>query len=95
MKMRALTFNPETNRWTVREIPVPSLAESDVLVRVHACGLNPVDAKIAQWKIMAPQMDENWVAGLDVSGEVAAVGHSVTQWKVGDRVLTHCRMRGP
>ena len=95
MKMRALTFNPETNRWTVREIPVPSLAESDVLVRVHACGLNPVDAKIAQWKSMAPQMDENWVAGLDVSGEVAAVGHSVTQWKVGDRVLTHGNMLRP
>jgi hypothetical protein len=34
MKMRALTFNPEANRWTVREMPVPSLAESDVLAQL-------------------------------------------------------------
>jgi NADPH:quinone reductase-like Zn-dependent oxidoreductase len=93
--MRALTFDPATDQWTKRDLPTPEVDGHDVLVRVEACGLNPVDAKIAQWKGAAPDMDSTWVAGLDVSGEVVAVGPEVTAWQVGDRVLGHGNMFRP
>ena len=93
--MKALTFDPRSDRWVLRELPVPAIGDHDVLIRVHACGLNPVDAKIAHWKSMVPAMDNHWVAGLDVSGEIVQVGSSVVHWRVGDRVLTHGDMFRP
>ncbi len=94
-RMRALTFDPRGEQWRLRSLPVPTFGGHDVLVRVEACGLNPVDAKIAMWKSAVEEMNENWVAGLDVAGEIAAVGESVTGWQVGDRVLTHGNMFRP
>ena len=44
-----------------------------------ACGLNPVDAKITGWKEMVPDMDANWTPGLDVSGEIVALGAGVSE----------------
>ena len=93
--MRALTFDPSTDRWTLQSLPAPEAHGHDVLIQVEACGLNPVDAKIALWKGAATDMDDRWVAGLDVSGEVVAVGEDVTDWQVGDRVLTHGNMFRP
>ena len=66
-----------------------------MLVRVDACGLNPVDAKIIYWKKTAPDMNDHWVPGLDVSGTIAAVGSRVADWTVGDRVLYHGNMLRP
>ena len=93
--MRALTFDPSTDRWGMQSLPVPQAHGHDVLIRVEACGLNPVDAKIALWKGAVPGMDSRWVAGLDVAGEVVAVGEDVAGWAVGDRVLTHGNMFRP
>lgn len=87
--MKALAYDPATDRFAVTEQPVPAPGPHDVLVRVHACGLNPVDAKIDQWQAMASGMDAQWVPGLDVSGEIVACGSSVTGWQVGARVLYH------
>ncbi len=44
----------------------------DVRVRVSACALNPVDAKIVNWKGMISEMQSNFVVGLDVSGVIDA-----------------------
>ena len=87
--MKALTFNPATDSFLVREIPIPKIGAHDVLVKVEACGLNPVDAKISLWKYMVPVMNEFWTPGLDVSGRIEALGDAVRRWKVGDRVLYH------
>jgi NADPH:quinone reductase-like Zn-dependent oxidoreductase len=93
--MRALAYNPATDQFVVKELPRPVPGPHDVLVRVHACGLNPVDAKIDQWQAMAPGMNADWVPGLDVSGEIAALGAAVTGWQVGERVLYHGDMFRP
>lgn len=67
------------------DIPVPGAGE--ILVEVHAVGLNPVDYKTAAGG------NPNWfyphILGLDVAGVVAATGDDVTQWKKGDRVVYH------
>lgn len=93
--MKALAYDPATDLFSVAEQPVPTPGPHDVLVGVHACGLNPVDAKIDQWQAMAPGMDANWVPGLDVSGEIVAMGSSVAGWQVGERVLYHGDMFRP
>lgn len=93
--MNALTFDPATDEFFIRELPVPSPGPRDVLVKVMACGLNPVDAKITGWKELVLDMDDNWTPGLDVSGEIVALGADVSEWKIGDRILYHGNMLRP
>jgi NADPH:quinone reductase-like Zn-dependent oxidoreductase len=74
---------PEVLREVERPRPVPGLSE--ILVRVHAAGVNPTD-----WKHRAggPWMTEPVpVLGWDVSGVVEQVGLGVTLFKPGDEVF--------
>lgn len=77
------------------DVPKPSPRSRDVLVRVHASAVNPVDWKIrsgGQRNIIRP--DFPWILGLDVSGVVEAVGPGVTRFRKGDEVFaspTHTR----
>ncbi len=93
--MKALTFDPHTDAFRLSDLAVPSARDTDVLIKVDACGLNPVDAKIASWKSMAPNMLNTWVPGLDVSGRIVEVGSNVGKWNPGDRVLCHGDMFRP
>ncbi|MBM7703597.1 zinc-binding dehydrogenase [Metabacillus iocasae] len=67
------------------ERPLPS--SGDILVKVHAVGLNPVDYKTATGG------NSNWtyphILGLDVAGIIEEIGEGVTEWKKGDRVVYH------
>ena len=93
--MKALTFDPKTDQFRISELPVPGISDTDVLVRVDACSLNPVDAKIGLWKPMVPNMDNTWVPGLDVSGYIVEICKKVEKWNIGDRVLCHGDMFRP
>lgn len=93
--MKALAFNPTKDQWNLRELPEPKAGSNDVLVRVDACALNPVDAKIIYWKQAVGDMTDTWVAGLDVSGTIVKMGRSVKGWNIGDRILTHGNMFRP
>lgn len=86
--MRAVTYDRSSATFAVRDLPVPTPGPDDVLVKVDACGLNPVDAKIGLWIAGVPD-GANFVPGLDVSGRIEAVGANVTRWKEGDRILYH------
>ncbi|MTI19387.1 dehydrogenase [Rhodobacteraceae bacterium RKSG542] len=92
--MKAITYQQATDTFRFSEIDVPKLeSEFDVLVKVIAVGLNPVDTKVNLWKGMVADMDDTFVGGLDVSGQIVEVGAAVTAWKVGDTVLYHGNMR--
>jgi NADPH:quinone reductase-like Zn-dependent oxidoreductase len=73
---------------SIDDIPVPAIAPDEVLVRVVAASINPVD-----WKIRAGYLAQMiphllpLTLGWDVSGVVTAVGAGVTQWQVGDAVF--------
>lgn len=67
------------------EIPQPKPFPTEVLVRVHAAGVNPVDWKTRAGK--GPLREPPFTVGWDVAGEVAAVGQGVTRFAVGDRVF--------
>ncbi len=92
--MKAVTYDKHSDVFTLREIAQPqSLLDNDVLVKVHAVGLNPVDAKVNLWNGMVEGMSEDFVGGLDVSGEIVKMGAAVEGWSIGDRVVYHGNMR--
>jgi NADPH:quinone reductase-like Zn-dependent oxidoreductase len=88
--MRALVLSayggPENTALT--EVPRPTPAASELLVRVHAAGLNPVDFKT---RAGALKIIRNYplpiVMGNELSGIVEAIGPEVTRFTKGDRVF--------
>tara|TARA_R110002167_G_scaffold272029_2_gene478542 strand:- start:257 stop:1318 length:1062 start_codon:yes stop_codon:yes gene_type:complete len=66
------------------ELPIPIATGRDILVKVSAIAVNPVDYKIRQ--NVSSETDEFKVIGWDAVGEVVATGESVTQFKPGDVV---------
>jgi len=69
------------------DVPMPELRDDEVLVEVHAAGLNVLDAKIrdGEFKLILPYRLP-LVLGHDVAGVVAKVGPRVQQFKPGDEV---------
>jgi len=67
------------------ELPQPTAAGHDLLVKVNAIAVNPVDCKIRQRK--TPAEGQYKVLGWDAVGEVVATGEQVALFKAGDRVF--------
>ncbi|MBW3599620.1 MAG: NAD(P)-dependent alcohol dehydrogenase, partial [Planctomycetes bacterium] len=77
----------------VREVEKPAPSGSQVLLRVSAASVNPVDWKIRSGMlrpVFPPRFP--YILGNDAAGIVEAVGPGVTRWKVGDAV--YCGARG-
>lgn len=74
----------------VVEGPRPEAGGGEVLIRVRAAGVNRADLLQRAGKY-PPPADASPLLGLEVAGEIAAVGEGVTAWKAGDAVcsLTH------
>ncbi|MCJ0765102.1 zinc-binding alcohol dehydrogenase family protein [Variovorax terrae] len=67
------------------ELPIPPLRPFDLLVRVQAVSVNPVDTKLRRGA--KPAAGEPRILGFDAAGLVEAVGPHVTRFKPGDRVF--------
>ena len=68
-----------------RQVPLPSPAAGEILIHVHAAGVNRPDALQRAGKYpMKPGMSP--IPGLEVAGEVVALGDGVTEYAVGDKV---------
>jgi NADPH:quinone reductase-like Zn-dependent oxidoreductase len=66
------------------EVPRPDPFPTEVLVRVHAAGVNPVDWKVrTRGGFLQPPFTVGW----DVAGVVEATGYGVTRFAPGDRVF--------
>jgi len=77
---------PETQEFV--ELPVPTAGPSELLVRVHAAGVNPVDVKIRRGLLQgAGPRDLPSEFGSEVAGVVEAVGGDVDGFSVGDEVF--------
>lgn len=77
----------------VQDREQPPFGVNDVLIKVHASGVNPVDAKIraaGSWAKVEPPL----VSGHECSGVVAAVGAGVTQFGPGDEVYVKVSIFG-
>jgi len=65
-------------------LPQPVATGRDILVRVEAVSVNPVDTKVR--RRVSPETGQYKVLGWDAAGEVVAVGDEVSLFKTGDRV---------
>jgi NADPH:quinone reductase-like Zn-dependent oxidoreductase len=74
-------------RLRLGEMPAPVLGDYDVLVEVHAAGVNPLDCKIrdGDFKLILPYRLP-LVLGNDVAGVVVRVGSKVRRFKAGDEI---------
>ncbi len=73
--------------WEVREVDVPTAGAGQVLIRVHAAGLNRADLYMLEGSYNPNSKTSNvFTAGLEMAGEIVAVGDGVDSVEVGDRV---------
>ncbi len=76
---------PEVLRYA--EVPKPIIKPDQVLIRVHASSVNPIDWKMRQGALQfLTGSNFPLVLGFDVAGEVVEVGGQVTRFKLGDAV---------
>jgi len=68
------------------ELPTPEIGPHDLLVRVHAVSVNPVDTKVRRPKPGVGVLPAPRVLGWDAAGRVEAVGEKVSRFSVGDEV---------
>ncbi|GIF41815.1 NADP-dependent oxidoreductase [Actinoplanes xinjiangensis] len=87
--MRAFVVDRYGDADTVqgRDVPDPRVGADDVLVRIHAASINPLDLKIraGDLKVILPYRAP-FVLGNDLAGTITAVGSRVTRFTVGDEV---------
>jgi NADPH:quinone reductase len=77
----------------IADMPVPQPGAGQVLVRVHAASVNPVDYKIRQNGAWA-HVPMPAILGYDAAGTVAAIGEQVQHLKVGDEVCYSAHIFG-
>jgi NADPH:quinone reductase-like Zn-dependent oxidoreductase len=78
----------EVDQLKLETIPQPLPREGEMLVRLHAAGVNPVDWKIrSSWMKSFRPMTFPYVPGADLAGVVAEVGSGVTAWRPGQEVF--------
>jgi len=82
------------------EIPVPQIADHEVLVKVKAISVNPVDAFVRRtlealkYAYSYNGTEEHIVLGWDVAGIVTETGAAVTKFKAGDAVFGNFKFVG-
>jgi NADPH:quinone reductase-like Zn-dependent oxidoreductase len=88
MKALILKRYGKANQLAFADIPRPTIKPDEILVQVHAVGLNPIDNKIptgAFKPIIKFQLPA--IMGSDVAGVVVEVGNRVTRFKPGDAIF--------
>lgn len=83
--MRAATIRD--NEIVIEQHPDPQAGVGEVLVRVHAAGLNGADMLQRRGMYPAPPGSPQDIPGMELAGEVAALGPGAERFGVGDRVM--------
>lgn len=83
--MRIISFHSfgDANQLFFTEAPVPALSANHLLIKTKAIALNRADILQRMGKYPPPS-GESTILGLEIAGEIIAVGPNVTKWKTGD-----------
>ena len=82
--MKAMLVDENRNLvWS--DVADPEIKADEVLVKIHAAALNRADLLQRQGKYPSPPGCPQWM-GLEIAGEIVAVGEAVTDWHIGDAV---------
>ncbi|KDE09506.1 hypothetical protein MVLG_00405 [Microbotryum lychnidis-dioicae p1A1 Lamole] len=82
---QALLLHAPRQRYQLSEIEVPTFHDDEVLIRIEAIGLNPIDHKSADYGFALPVLPA--LNGRDLAGVVVGVGSNVQRWRFGDLVF--------
>ena len=87
---RFVAIDPDDQSLSVQREPMPEPGVGEVLVKVHGAGINRADL-MQRAGLYPPPEDASPIMGLEVSGEVVALGQDTGNWQVGDAIcaLTH------
>ena len=92
--MKAIAINEFGGRDKLQlmDLPLPEVKENEILVKIKAAGINPVDWKIREGYIkdLFP-FDFPIILGWDAAGIVEHAGSKVTRFKKGDEIFAYCR----
>ena len=85
--MKALVKESPVAGFLLKDVPVPTIRDDEVLIRVRCAGVCGTDVHIHEWDAWAQgRCKPPFVVGHEFAGEVAEVGKLVTDVKAGDRV---------
>lgn len=93
MKAMTLKENGSPDKLTLSEVEVPAVGADEVLVKVKAISINPVDAGVRRDKATLLRMlrpkegEDTFILGWDISGTVEETGNEVRDFKEGDEVF--------
>ena len=71
----------------IEDVDIPSPNDSEVLVKVHACGLNRADLIVADGGAHGAAGGPGTIVGMEFSGEIVKCGENVKNLSIGDRVM--------
>lgn len=101
MKAVVLTGHGDLDKLEYRDCPTPAVGAGEVMIEVHACGMNNTDvwvrqgaygtdddpAAVASWRRGKPTLEFPRIQGTDTVGAIAAVGDGVDSACIGERVM--------
>ena len=87
---RFVAINSDDHSLSIEHDAIPTPGPDEVLIKVSAAGLNRADL-LQRKGLYPPPADASPIMGLEVAGEILAVGTEVSNWQAGDKVcaLTH------
>ena len=87
VQMRAAVLTAFGSPLQITDIPDPEPGPGEVLVRIRASSVNPLDIKIRRGEAPHAQTTPPAVLGIDLAGHVEAVGDGVDEFRPGDEVF--------
>ena len=85
MRYIAMKSSGDSSVLELRNVPIPSPKENEVLIRVYAAGVNRPDI-LQRQGAYPPPTDASPILGLEVAGEIVECGSHIKTWKIGDTV---------
>lgn len=83
--MKAFVYG--TNGAAIADIPKPTPKGAQVLVKVHACGMNRADLGMIAGHVHGSAGGVGTVLGMEFAGEIVELGPDAKGWNIGDRVM--------
>ncbi|MGY4596405.1 NADPH:quinone reductase-like Zn-dependent oxidoreductase [Bradyrhizobium sp. GM22.5] len=84
--MRAAVLESHNARQRLSTISTPEIGPREVLVRIRASGVNPLDTKIHAGAAAHARHPLPAILGLDLAGVIEQTGHDISRFKPGDEV---------
>ena len=84
IKQKALVLPEAFAQWAIREVDIPRPGPGEILVRIDAVGLNPVDWFVQMFDRFKSQYPV--IGGWEAAGTVVQLGEGVTSFAIGDEM---------